>query len=192
MSIENIIIRKKEDNSYVPYYPTNHAQNVLRPEKDISYIDGDTLLEVIQDIANTYISPKGEQWTECNVSSLFINNTSFMCGDGNYVVIFTPYDDEDLHIMYIQYSLDGGRRWYVKEYTNNNSDTKISIILNAVAQIYDSDLYVILCGKSLATSNIVNTYLIKFNNGSYTNQSIRCKILRFSGDRIVLREGGEE
>lgn len=178
----SICIMKKENNTYNPYYPKNHALNVDRQTKNISYIDGEDLLTTLQNTANMFIAPKGESFYSINLSN--INDTSYMCGVDNFIAIFTPYNPDATHYMNMQVSYDGGKSWKTGAYYNSNTVTQINVILGAEAvQMSNGHFEVLLMGQANASSIEASSYKIEF---SPTSSNVYVSVNEFSGSKIPL------
>lgn len=178
----NITMQKKVNNNYTPYYPKNNAQNVKRTTQEFPYIKGDTLLEMLQGIANTYIAPNGEQWYE-NTVNQYVTNDSILCGVDNFLCIITPYNEGDLHQLRMLVSYDGGISWYAGHYTNSNTEFRINTLLGAQASLGNNGLYeVVLIGQATSSASEATTYKAQFRKGD----SIPLDIYKFTNQINLL------
>lgn len=177
-----ITIMEKGNDGYESFYPKNHALNVDRLTKNISYIDGEDLLTTLQNTANMFIAPTGENFYQSSLTNL--NNSSYMCGVDNFIAVFTPYNPNADHYMFMQVSYDGGKTWQTGSYYNSNVDTQINIILGAEAvKIKEGGFEVLVVGQSDASSIVANSYKILFMPFSNT---VPYSVNMFSGNKIPL------
>lgn len=182
---KNIIMQQKTGNTYSPYYSKNNAQNVIRLSKEISYIDGNTLLEVVQNIANTYIAPHGEIWQ--SVSNSLLDNNSVICGYNNFICILTPYNQGEVHQINMIVSFDGGMSWNEGYYSNSNINFRINYILGAEASLGNDGLYeVVFVGIATSDATEATTYKAQFKE----NSSIPYVITKFNNQIDLM--GGDE
>lgn len=187
---KNIVINKKDSEGYTPYYPENNAYNVKRTTNDISYIQGNNLLEVMQDISNKYVAPRGEQWSD-NVdikemdagADSQINANSSICSVNNFICILTPYDSGNIHRMNMLVSYNGGKTWELGYYSNTNTRYRISNIVDTVATLGSSgDYEVLLVGTIDSSSTLATTYTLTFQKGGIIPASVK----RFSNQIDLL------
>lgn len=171
--MKNIIINEKADDGNISYYPENNAYNVERTTRDISYINGNTLLEVLQDMSNKYIAPHGDFWEDTGLKGL--NDESVICSVLNFVCILTPFNEGDLHEINILISFDGGKSWDMGSYSNSNTEYRINKILGAEAH-YSGTYEVVLIGVAGSDSAGASTYKMQFSPG----RSVPYKVNKFT------------
>lgn len=161
---KNIIINKKNGDNYTSYYPVNDAQNIIRTTREVGYIQGDTLLEVVQDMANTYIAPNGELWNV--IDNSIVDEGAMICGENNFVCVLAPYNEGDIHRINVSVSFDGGLTWSNGSYFNSNVNYRINNILGARASLGNEGLYeVVFIGKAATDSTEATTYKMQFKVG---------------------------
>lgn len=182
---KNIIMNKKVGDNYISYYPKNNAYNIDRTSRDISYLGGDTLLEVMQEIANTYIAPHGEIWED--ITQSYIEDGSCICSYNDFVCILTPYNEEATHQINMLVSFDAGYSWYFGYYFNSNTNFRINYILGADASLGNDGLYeVTFIGAASSDSSEATTYKAQFKE----NSPIPYNIAKFNNQIILI--GGDE
>lgn len=185
----DIRIKKKIANGYETFYPTNNAHNVIRNTNNFNYIDGTTLLEVIQDIANKYVAHKCGNWkvTE-EFSSDIINKNTVLSGDGKFICMFTPQNINNTHNMIIGISY--GEVWKIAYYNNNNVETQINQIWGVKVKKVLGGYCAVITGTSSTSSTILNSYTVFFpmyNNSDIVYDAVTI----FNGNKIPLIQGGE-
>ena len=184
----DIRIRKKVANGYETFYPTNNAHNVIRDANNFNYIDGTTLLEVIQDIANKYVAHRCGNWKLTQeLSDDVINKDSVLSGDGRFICMFTPKNINDEHQMLISVSYGG--TWRTASYTNNNVETPINQIWGVEVKKALGGYCAVITGTSSLSSTVLNSYTIFFP--MYNNGITYDAVIIFSGNKIPLIQGGE-
>lgn len=182
---KNITMNKMVNNNYTPYYPENHAHNVKRTTREHGYITGDTLLEVMQGIANTYIAPSGEQWKE-EAGINYINNEAKICSVDSFVCILIPYNEGVLHEIRMLVSFNNGTTWYSGSYSNSNTEFRINKLLGAQASIGNQGLYeVVFMGQASSDATMATTYKATFKEDA----NIPYNVKRFT-NQINLLGGG--
>lgn len=187
MSVD-IRIKKKVTNGYETFYPTNNAYNVIRDSNKFNYIDGNNLLEIIQDIANKYIAHRCGSWKLIEeLSDNIINKDSALSGDGRFICMFTPQNINNEHEMLISVSYGG--TWKTASYTNNNTETQINQIWGVEVKKMLGGYCAVITGTASLSSTILNSYTIFFP--IYNNGIVYDAVTIFNGDKIPLIQGGE-
>ena len=184
----DIKIRKKVADGYETFYPTNNAQNVIRDTNNFNYIDGTTLLEVIQDMANKYIPHRCANWKITQeFSEDVINKDSALDGDGRFMCMFTPKNTNNEHQMVISSSYGGV--WRTASYTNNNTETQINQIWGVKVKKVLGGYCAVVTGTPSLSSTILNSYTVFFP--IYNKNIAYDAVTMFTGNKIPLIQGGE-
>lgn len=186
----NIQINKKTDDGYETFYPTNNAYNVIRDTHTFTYIDGDNLLEIMQDMANKYIPHKCANWRiTSDISELNINQDSVMGGDDRFLCIFTVDNSNNTHKMVINISY-GSMNWRVGEYINSDVNTQINQIKGLQVQKMVGGYCAVITGTATLSSEELNSYAVFFLFNNQTDV-VYDSITIFSGNKVPLIQGGE-
>lgn len=99
----NIQIKRKTNSGFVDVFPYNSGDNINRGENRVEYIEGNNAVEVIQNMANKYIEPSGENWKDCTnlLSNMRFNDDTVICGVRESVIALTPRENALLAIVYM-------------------------------------------------------------------------------------------
>lgn len=184
----DIRIRKKMANGYETFYPTNNAHNVIRDANNFNYIDGTTLLEVIQDMANKYIAHRCGNWKLTDeLSENVINKNTVLSGEGRFMCLFTPHNTDNEHSMIIGASY--GSSWRTASYVNNNAETQINQIWGVEVKKVLGGYCAVITGTASLSSTVLNSYTVFFP--IYNNGITYDAVTIFNGNKIPLIQGGE-
>lgn len=163
---ENYQVKRMNNGSSVDVYPYNTASNVSRTENRISYIEGDTALEVIQSMANTFIAPSGESWEDVTPPYTTVNEKSVMCSMDSDFAVVTPMSDKLELIITTRYI--GDEVPSIEKYVIELSNRTISKIIGI--EMHHNQLYdfpeIILLGLSNESDITATPYVLRKQNAS--------------------------
>ena len=173
-----IEINKKENNDILTYTPYNESSDIKTEYTGYSYINQiaynqympyNNATDVIQAVANEVISAEAVYWEEIllpNKPDDIDLSLAKICNEGQFFVIFCPYNTENNHYMYSWNSTDGGYTWYQHSFSNNNLNTQINEIKDVKVAKTALGYRVVLAGSTVNTNIIDNVYTVLF---SYLN-----------------------
>lgn len=168
----SIQIHSKTDSGYQNIYPASDAVHTERNSKIISYLEGDNLLEIIQDTANKYLVPDNSQWFE-NVKGVTLDSNSTMCVKDNFICVITPQLNNGTYTLYCTVSHNGGITWGNTTFAPASGNYILEVIGIECVRKTQIQYEVTIVGKRYLSDTTIFTYQLYIPHNSFSISSSR-------------------
>lgn len=165
---KNIQMQTKTESGYKSLYPASDAVHTERNKKIISYLQGDNVLEIIQETANQYLVPDNSQWFE-TVQGAVLNSSSMMCVQDNFICVVTPNLIDDSHYQVnCAISHNGGVTWGNTSFIPQTNNYIVEMIGVKCIRKNNIQYEVTMVGRRYLSDTEVYTYQLYIPHNTFT------------------------